>query len=64
MTQSEFVRYIKKEREKINFTGPVIIAVDHGGPWLKDLQSIEKWPLEKAMDGIKRSLEGSCKSRL
>ena len=57
MTQSEFVRYIKKEREKINFTGPVIIAVDHGGPWLKDLQSIEKWPLDKAMNAIKSSLE-------
>ena len=62
LTQSEFVRYIKKEREKINFTGPVLIAVDHGGPWLKDLQSVEKWPLEKAMDEIKRSLEEAVRA--
>ena len=61
-TQSEFVRYIKKECEKINFHGPVIIAVDHGGPWLKDLQTIEKWPLDKAMDGIKRSFEEAVKA--
>lgn len=61
-TQSEFVRYVKRECEKINFQGPVIIAVDHGGPWLKDLQTIEKWPLEKAMDGIKRSFEEAVRS--
>jgi tagatose-1,6-bisphosphate aldolase non-catalytic subunit AgaZ/GatZ len=62
MTQYDFVRYIKKEKEKINFSGPVIIAVDHGGPWLKDLQSTEKWPLEKAMDSVKKSLEESIKA--
>ena len=61
-TQSEFVRYVRKECEIINFRGPVIIAVDHGGPWLKDLQTIEKWPLDKAMDGIKRSFEESVKA--
>jgi D-tagatose-1,6-bisphosphate aldolase subunit GatZ/KbaZ len=61
-TQSEFVRYIKNECERINFNGPVIIAVDHGGPWLKDLQSIEKWPLDKAMGGIKRSFEEAVKA--
>lgn len=59
---SEFVRYIKKERERINFTGPVIIAVDHGGPWLKDIQATEKWPLEKAMESIKKSFEEAVKA--
>lgn len=62
LTQSDFVRYIKQEREKVNFTGPVLIAVDHGGPWLKDLQSIEKWPLDKAMEGVKRSLNEAVKA--
>ena len=62
LTQLEFVRYIKQERERINFTGPVLIAVDHGGPWLKDLQSIEKWPLDKAMDGVKKSLTDAVKA--
>jgi D-tagatose-1,6-bisphosphate aldolase subunit GatZ/KbaZ len=61
-TQSEFVRIIRKESEKINFHGPVIIAVDHGGPWLKDLQSIEKWPLERAMGSIKKSFEEAVKA--
>lgn len=61
-TQDEFVRYVNRERERINFTGPVIIAVDHGGPWLKDIQSVERWPLEKAMDGIRRSMEESVRA--
>ena len=56
-TQSDFIRYIKKECEKINFNGPVIVAIDHGGPWLKDKQSIEKWSLKEAMDGVKKSFE-------
>lgn len=57
LTQSDFVRLVKKECEKINFTGPVIIAIDHGGPWLKDKQNIERWDLETAMAGVKKSFE-------
>lgn len=60
--QAEFVRYVKKECERIDFSGPVIIAIDHGGPWLKDLQTIEKWPLKKAMAGIKNSFEEAVKA--
>ena len=56
-SHNEFVRYVEKECERINFTGPVIIAIDHGGPWLKDKQSIEKWSLEEAMNGVKKSFE-------
>lgn len=54
---ADFVRYIKIECEKINYTGPVIIAIDHGGPWLKDKQAIQKWSLIDAMDGVKKSFE-------
>jgi D-tagatose-1,6-bisphosphate aldolase subunit GatZ/KbaZ len=56
-TQSDFVRLVKKESEKINYTGPVIIAIDHGGPWLKDIQNIERWDFKTAMDGVKMSFE-------
>jgi tagatose-1,6-bisphosphate aldolase non-catalytic subunit AgaZ/GatZ len=59
---ADFVRYINRECERIHFTGPVIIAIDHGGPWLKDLQSIEKWPLEKAMNAVKKSFEEAVKA--
>ena len=32
MTQEAFVRTVRFETERVNFTGPVIIAIDHGGP--------------------------------
>lgn len=58
-TQSDLVRIIKEESYKIGYKGPVIIAVDHGGPWLKDIQSIEKWDFTRCMDWIKKSFEAS-----
>lgn len=57
LTQSEFIRLLKIEAEAVNYTGPYIAAIDHGGPWLKDKQSIERWDTKRAMDGVKKSFE-------
>src|SRR5665647_1508228 len=43
LNQKEFVNTIKLEAERLNVQVPVIVAVDHGGPWLKDLHAREKW---------------------
>ena len=59
MTQEAFCRTVKFEAERINFTGPVIVAIDHGGPWLKDRQRTEKWSVEDAMNGVKKSFEAA-----
>lgn len=59
MTQAEFTRLIRFEVEKVHFTGPVIVAIDHGGPWLKDKQRTEKWSVKDAMDGVKKSFEAA-----
>jgi tagatose-1,6-bisphosphate aldolase non-catalytic subunit AgaZ/GatZ len=59
MTQEAFTRLVRFETERINFTGPVIIAIDHGGPWLKDKQRTEKWSTEDAMNGVKKSFEAA-----
>lgn len=59
MTQEAFVRTVRFETERVNFTGPVIIAIDHGGPWLKDRQRTEKWSTEDAMNGVKKSFEAA-----
>ena len=59
MTQEAFVRTVRFETERVNFTGPVIVAIDHGGPWLKDKQRIEKWSTEDAMNGVKKSFEAA-----
>ncbi|MBP5504740.1 MAG: class II D-tagatose-bisphosphate aldolase, non-catalytic subunit [Bacteroidales bacterium] len=59
MTQEAFCRTVRFEAERINFSGPVIIAIDHGGPWLKDKQRTEKWSVEDAMNGVKKSFEAA-----
>ena len=59
MNQFDFVQTIKQEARRINYTGPVIVAVDHGGPWLKDIQKQENWSYEKAMNWVKKSFEAA-----
>ena len=59
MTQKDFVRVMRVEAKRNNYTGPYIAAIDHGGPWLKYIQTLEMWPYEKAMDGVKKSYEAA-----
>ena len=55
-TQARFMKLVKSEVAESGFRGPVIVALDHGGQWLKDKQAIEGWTLEQATAGIKQSL--------
>lgn len=55
MNQRRFVNTIRTEAEMVNFTGPLIVAIDHGGPWLKDNQRTERWSLERTMAWVKQS---------
>ncbi len=59
LNQEEFVKTIKEEARLINLQVPVIVAIDHGGPWLKDIQAREQWPYKKAMNWIKTSFEAA-----
>jgi len=59
MTPRQFVETIRMETEAIHFTGPVVIAVDHGGPWLQDNHRTERWTLEETMQWVKRSFAGA-----
>ncbi|HLA38996.1 MAG TPA: class II D-tagatose-bisphosphate aldolase, non-catalytic subunit, partial [Candidatus Glassbacteria bacterium] len=56
-TQDQFMELVRREVDQSGYKGPVIVALDHGGPWLKDKQTSEKWPLARAMQGVKESLE-------
>jgi D-tagatose-1,6-bisphosphate aldolase subunit GatZ/KbaZ len=61
-TQKEFVSFIRNEISAINLTCPVIIAIDHGGPWLKDIQRLQKWPFDAAMAAIQESFEAAIEA--
>lgn len=58
-TQEDLVRKIKEQSYSIGYNGLTIVAVDHGGPWLKDIQTIEKWNLDESMSWIKKSFEAA-----
>ena len=62
LNQKEFVNTIKHEAERLNLKVPVIIAVDHGGPWLKDLHAREKWSFEDSFSAVKKSFEASVEA--
>jgi tagatose-1,6-bisphosphate aldolase non-catalytic subunit AgaZ/GatZ len=62
LTQRDFVKLVKKEVEKQEYNGPVIIALDHGGPWLKDKHVIEGYSFEEAMDWAMKSIEACIKT--
>lgn len=59
LAHSEFVKTVRLLARTLNVTSPVIIAIDHGGPWLKDDHRSRKWPYEKTMSAVKRSFEAA-----
>ena len=59
MTQSQFTKLLDFEMQRVNYTGCSIVAIDHGGPWLKDKQRVENWSTEDAMQGVKESFEAA-----
>lgn len=59
MRPDEFVRLVRMEAAAVNYDGTCIVAIDHGGPWLKDKQRTERWSAEAAMEGVKHSFEAA-----
>ena len=55
LNQTEFVNSIKLEAGRMNLEVPVIVAVDHGGPWLKDLHTNQKWSFDRSFEAVKKS---------
>jgi tagatose-1,6-bisphosphate aldolase non-catalytic subunit AgaZ/GatZ len=62
LTQKDFVKLVRKEVERCEYNGPVIIALDHGGPWLKDKHVIEGYSFEEAVDWTMKSIEACIKA--
>jgi len=62
LTHSEFVKTIRLHACNLNVTSPVIIAIDHGGPWLKDLHRTEKWSYSKTISAVKESFEAAIEA--
>jgi len=61
-TPKDLIRKIKEESYMMDYTGPSIVCIDHGGPWPKDRQTIEKWDLKRSMDWMKKSFEAAIEA--
>src|SRR5450759_5056954 len=59
LTPLEFVRTIHLNAYNLNVTSPIIISIDHGGPWLKDVHKNENWQYSKTMEAVKKSFEAA-----
>jgi len=58
-TPRSFIEFLGKEVEKLGFKEPIIVGLDHGGPWLKDKHIQQGYGLEEAMESAKKSIEAA-----
>jgi D-tagatose-1,6-bisphosphate aldolase subunit GatZ/KbaZ len=62
LTHAEFVKTIRIHARNLNVKSPVIIAIDHGGPWLKDIHKSEQWSYDRTMSAVKKSFESAIRA--
>lgn len=58
-TPKQFADKIRQLAKAINLQSPVLIAIDHGGPWLKDNHRKENLNYEETMERVKKSFEAA-----
>jgi D-tagatose-1,6-bisphosphate aldolase subunit GatZ/KbaZ len=59
---ARFAALVRQTARKTGFKGPVLLGVDHAGPWLRDRHTSEKWPYRRTMNAVKRSLESAIEA--
>jgi len=59
---AHFTALVRQTARKTGFKGPIILGVDHAGPWLRDRHTSEKWTYRRSMEAVKRSLESAITS--
>jgi len=62
MDQKAFVGLINELKGSIGYQGPVYICRDHGGPWQRNKELNEKYPVEKAMEIAKKSFKADIEA--
>jgi D-tagatose-1,6-bisphosphate aldolase subunit GatZ/KbaZ len=56
-TPVQFVERIRYFAQKYSWEGPLYPCLDHGGPWLKDRDTLNRLSFEETHANVKRSLE-------
>jgi D-tagatose-1,6-bisphosphate aldolase subunit GatZ/KbaZ len=55
-TQGQFVNLMHQLAQKYDWDGPLYPCLDHGGPWLKDVHTLEGLSYEATMREVKKSI--------
>ncbi len=55
-TAQEFVNQVDGYAQHHHWDGPLYPCLDHGGPWLKDLHTLNRLTLQESMSRVKESL--------
>ncbi len=61
-TQRTFVEAMRRYARKYDWDGPLYPCLDHGGPWLKDVHTLDKLSFDEAMQEVKASLTASLEA--
>jgi sugar/nucleoside kinase (ribokinase family)/tagatose-1,6-bisphosphate aldolase non-catalytic subunit AgaZ/GatZ len=61
-THARFAAVVRQTAKKAGFKGPVLLGVDHAGPWLRDRHTTEKWPYRRTLAAVKKSLESAIEA--
>lgn len=56
-TPAQFVERIRFFAQKYAWEGPLYPCLDHGGPWLKDRDTLNRLSFEETQANVKRSLQ-------
>jgi D-tagatose-1,6-bisphosphate aldolase subunit GatZ/KbaZ len=55
MDQQGFVTMVRDYSRQVGYTGPVYVCRDHGGPWQRNKELDEGYPVERAMEVARQS---------
>ena len=62
MDQQAFVGLLQRVRTEVGFSGPVYICRDHGGPWQRNVELDQKYPVERAMAVARESFRADIEA--
>lgn len=62
MDQRRFVRMVRRLSEEAGYRGLLYLCRDHGGPWQRNVELNEKYPVEQAMEIARRSFRADIEA--
>lgn len=61
-TPAAFMKKVHQYQQKYAWEGPVYACLDHGGPWLKDSHTLNKFSLVETLNALKSSITDFLKA--